>query len=82
MLGPQREPGWAEAAGSLYSKSIGSVTSSPPLTGPDKGSVLELSELISVLAETAHFQLPTPRGEWRGPISGTERGLGPAVLGA
>ena len=27
---------------------------------PDEGSILEIFELISVWAETAHFQLPTP----------------------
>ena len=56
---------------SLYSKSIGSVASSLPLAGPDKGSTLENYELISVWAEIAHFQLPTPRGKWRGHISGS-----------
>ena len=45
-----------------YLKGIWSVASSPPLAGPDEGSILEFFELISVLAETAHFQLPTPRG--------------------
>ena len=49
----------------------GSVASSPPLAGPDEGSTLEFSELIPGLAETAHFQLPTPRGYWRGYISGS-----------
>ena len=47
---------------SLYSKGIGSVVSSLPLAGPDEGSILENFELVSVWAETAHFQLPTPRG--------------------
>ena len=61
------------APGSSYSKGIGSVASSLPLTGPDEGSILEIFELMSVWAETAHFQLPTPRGEWRGHISGSER---------
>ena len=58
---------------SLYSKGIGSVALSLPLEGPDEGSVLEIFELISVWAETAHFQLPTPGGYWRGHISGSER---------
>ena len=58
---------------SLYSKDIGSVASSLPLAGPDEGSILEIFELISVWAETAHFQLPTPRGKWRGHISDSER---------
>ena len=53
-------------------KGRGSVASSLPLGGPDEGSTLEFFELISVWAETAHFQLPTPRGEWRGLISGSE----------
>ena len=66
MPGPQRAPG------SWYLKGIGSVASSLPLAGPDEGSILEFSELISVWAETAHFQLPTPRGEWRGLISSSE----------
>ena len=57
---------------SSYSKGIGSVVSSLPLAGPDEGSVLEIFELISVWAETAHFQLPTPGGYWRGHISGSE----------
>ena len=60
------------ASGSSYSKGIGSVASSLPLAGPDEGSILEIFELIPVWAETAHFQLPTPRGEWRGHISGSE----------
>ena len=30
-------------------------------------------ELISLWAQTAHFQLPTPREYWRGHISGSER---------
>ena len=34
---------------------------------------MEIFELMSVWAETAHFQLPTPRGGWRGHISGSER---------
>ena len=50
-----------------------SVASSLPLAGPDEGSALEIFELMSVWAETAHFQLPTPRGEWRGPFSSSER---------
>ena len=62
MPGPQREPGWVRAPGSSYAKGIGSVASSLPLAGPDEGSILEFFELISVWAETAHFQLPTPRG--------------------
>ena len=45
-----------------YLKDIGSVASSLPLAGPDEGSILEFSEVISVWAEKAHFQLPTPRG--------------------
>ena len=60
------------ALGSSYVKDIGSVASSLPLAGPDKGSVLQFLELISVWAETAHFQLPSPRGQWRGLISGSE----------
>ena len=82
MPGPQREPGWVRAPGGSYLKSIGSVASSLPLAGPDKGSILEFSELTSVLAETVHFQLPTPGGQWRGLISGSEEDLGPAVRGA
>ena len=62
MPGPQREPGWVRALESWYSKGIGSVASSLPLTGPDEGSNVEIFELISVWAEKAHFQLPTPRG--------------------
>ena len=57
----QREPGWVRAPGSSYLKGMGSVASSLPLDGPDEGSFLEFSELISVWAETANFQLPTPR---------------------
>ena len=72
MPGPQREPGWVRAPESWYSKGIGSVASALPLAGPDEGSILEFSELISVPAETAHFQLPTPREYWRGHISGSE----------
>ena len=33
---------------------------------------MEIFELISVLAETAHFRLPTPRGQWRGHVPGSE----------
>ena len=73
MLGTQREPGWVRAPGSLYLKSILSDVSSLPLAGPNEGSISEFFELISVWAETAHFQLPTPRGEWRGLISGSKR---------
>ena len=62
MPGTQREPGWVRAPGSSYLKGIGSVASSLPLAGSDEGSILEFFELISVWAETAHFQLPTPRG--------------------
>ena len=69
---PQREPGWVRAPRISYSKGIGSVASSLPLAGPDDRSILEIFELISVLAETAHFQLPTPRGYWQGHISGSE----------
>ena len=57
---------------SLYSKGIGSVASFLPLAGPDEGSILEILELISVWAETAHFQLPTPREYWRGHLSHSE----------
>ena len=57
---------------SWYSKGIGSVASSLPLAGPDEGSILGILELISVLAETAHFQLPTPEGLWRGHVSDSE----------
>ena len=57
---------------SWYAKGIGSVASSLPLAGPDKGSILEIFEVNSVWAETAHFQLPTPRGQWRGHICGAE----------
>ena len=73
MPGPQRELGWVRAPESSYSKGIGSVASSLPLAGPDDGSILEIFELISGWAETAHFQLPTPGGYWRGHISGSER---------
>ena len=58
---------------SSYAKGIGSVASSLPLAGPDEGSILEIFELISVWAETAHFQLPTPKGQCRGHVSGLER---------
>ena len=56
------EPGWVRAPRTSNSKGIGSVASSLPLAGPDQGSILEIFELMSVWAETAHFQLPTPRG--------------------
>ena len=61
------------APGSSYSKGIGSVASSLPLVGPEEGSISEIFELMTVWAETAHFQLPTPRGEWQGHISSSER---------
>ena len=47
---------------SSYLKGIGSVASFLPLAGPDEGSILEFFELMSVWAETAHLQLPTPEG--------------------
>ena len=62
MPGPQREPGSVKGPGSSYLRGIGSVASSLPLAGPDEGSTMEFFELTSVWAETAHFQLPTPRG--------------------
>ena len=62
MPGLQGEPGWVRAPLSWYSKGIGSLASYLPLAGPDEGSIVEIFELISVSAETAHFQLPTPRG--------------------
>ena len=62
MPGPQREPGWVKGPRSSYLKGMELVASSLPLAGPDEGSILELLELISVWAETAHFQLPTPTG--------------------
>ena len=52
---------------------IGSVASSLPLAGPDEGSNLEFSSPMSVWAETAHFQLPTPGGLWRGLFSSSGR---------
>ena len=76
MLWTQGEPGWVRAPESLYLRGIGSAASSPPLAGPDKGSILEFFELISVWAETAHFQLLTPRGKWRGLISSSEGSWG------
>ena len=51
---------------------IGSVASSLPLAGLNEGSIVEIFELISGWAETAHFQLPIPRGYWRGHISRSE----------
>ena len=72
MPGPQREPGLVRAPWNSYLKGMGSVASSLPLAVPDEGWILEFSELISVWAETAHFQLPTPRGYWRGHISRSE----------
>ena len=46
---------------SSYLKGIESIASSLPLNGLDEGSILEFLEPIWVWAETAHFQLPTPR---------------------
>ena len=34
---------------------------------------MEIFELMSVWADTAHFQLPTPGGFWRGHVSGSEK---------
>ena len=82
MLGTQGDPGWAGAPWSSYLKGMGSVASSLPLAGLDEGSIWESFELTPVWAETAHFQLPTPRGQWRGLFSGSEGNLGPAVNGA
>ena len=62
MPGTQREASWVKGLGSLYVRGMGAVASSLPLAGLDEGSTLEFFELISVWAETAHFQLPTPRG--------------------
>ena len=75
MHGPQREPSWVRASKNWYRKGIGSVASSLSLAGPGEGSILEIFELISVWAETAHFQLPTPRGGWGGHISRSEKSL-------
>ena len=57
----QSEPRWVKCPESLYLKCIGSNAPSLPLAGPDERSFLEFFELISVWAETAHLQLPTPR---------------------
>ena len=62
MVGAQREPGWAKGPESFYLRGMGSVASSLSLVGPEEGSILEFFELISVWAETPHFQLPAPRG--------------------
>ena len=62
MAEAQGEPGWMRGPVSSYLKGIGSIASSLPLAGPDERSIVEFFELISVWAETAHFQLPTPRG--------------------
>ena len=51
-----------EGSGEFVLEGHRSVASSLPLAGLDEGSILEFSELISVWAEMAHFQLPTPRG--------------------
>ena len=64
---------------SSYSKGIGSVASFLPLAGQDEGSILGILELISVWAETAHFQLPTPEGSWKGHISGSEGSWDPPL---
>ena len=45
-----------------YLNGIGFIAPSLPPAGPDQRSILEFFELISVWAETARFQLPTPRG--------------------
>ena len=50
---------------------MGSIVSSLPLAGLGETSISQIFELMSVWAEAAHFQLPTPRGQWRGPISGS-----------
>ena len=62
MLGPQREPGWVKGPEGSYLKSMESIASSLPPDSPVEGSFLKFFELTSVWAETAHFQLPTPRG--------------------
>ena len=63
MPGTQGEPGEVKGPESSYLKGVGSVASSPSLAGLDEGSILEFFELISVWAETAHFQLPTRRAQ-------------------
>ena len=50
------------ALGIAYLKGKRAVASSLPLTGLDEGSIFEFFELMSVWAEQAHSQLPTPRG--------------------
>ena len=72
MPGIQRESRWVRAPQSLYLRGIGSVASFLPLVCSHQGSILEFFELIAVWAETAHFQLPTPRGYWRGLIPGAK----------
>ena len=67
-----REPSCIGPLGSLYSKGTGLAASPLPSYGPAEGSILDLFEPKSGWAETAHFQPPTPRGYWRGHISGSE----------
>ena len=43
-----------------------------PLAGLEEGSVQEFFKLVSVWAETAHSQLPTPRGYWQALIFGSK----------
>ena len=59
----------------FYFKGIGSGVSPRPLTGPDEGSIVEIFELISVWAETAHFQ-PQLLGDNGGAISPTQMKVG------
>ena len=82
MPRPQMQPSWVRAFEGVYLNGIGSIVSSLPLACPDEWSISEFFELTSIWAETAHFQLPTPRGKWRGLISDSDGELRLAVKGA
>ena len=73
ILAHFEQPKWPPFWDPQFQPPVWSSASSLPLAGLDKGSILEFFELTSVWAETAHFQLPTPRGYWRGPIPGSKR---------
>ena len=76
-----RRPSCIGPLGSWYSKVTGAVTSPLPSYGPAEGSILDVFEPMSGLAETAHFQLPTPTGIMAGPYLPLREELRSAIKG-
>ena len=81
MPGPQREPGWVTASESSYSKGIGSVASSLPLAGPNKGSFLEILSQYQFGLKQPIFSCQL-LGDNGGAISLAQRGVGTRCEGS